>query len=100
MLYYLAATFLPIDKIVGRLYPVFGLCLIVMALGVGGATLLFHAPDMPELTLPAAFMTAVSATYFLQAPECLGLSAAIASPVGILAAAACTALYAFARRKL
>lgn len=35
MLYYLAATFLPIDKIVGKLYPVFGLCLIVMALGVG-----------------------------------------------------------------
>lgn len=53
MLYYLAATFLPIDKIVGKLYPVFGLCLIVMALGVGGATLLFHASDMPELTLPA-----------------------------------------------
>lgn len=53
MLYYLAATFLPIDKIVGKLYPVFGLCLIIMALGVGGATLLLHASDMPELTLPA-----------------------------------------------
>lgn len=57
MLYYLAATFLPIDKIVGKLYPVFGLCLIVMALGVGGAILLFHGSDMPELTLSA--LTAV-----------------------------------------
>lgn len=53
MLYYLAATFLPIDKIVGKLYPVFGACLIIMALGVGGATLLFHGGDMPELTLGA-----------------------------------------------
>jgi len=51
MLYYLAATFLPIDKIVGKLYPIFGICLIVMALGVGGATLLMHGADMPELSL-------------------------------------------------
>lgn len=50
MLYYLAATFLPIDKIVGKLYPVFGVCLIVMAVGVGGAIVLFHGGDMPELT--------------------------------------------------
>lgn len=56
MLYYLAATFLPIDKIVGKLYPVFGLCLIVMALGVGGAIVLFHGGDMPELTLSALTM--------------------------------------------
>lgn len=53
MLYYLAATFLPIDKIVGKLYPIFGICLIVMAVGVGGATVLFHGGDMPELTLSA-----------------------------------------------
>lgn len=37
-------------------------------------------------------------TYFIQAPECLGLSAAIATPMGILAAAACTALYAVSCR--
>lgn len=50
MLYYLAATFLPIDKIVGKLYPVFGVCLIIMAIGVGGAIVLLHGSDMPELT--------------------------------------------------
>ena len=33
MVYYLIATFLPIDKIIGKLYPVFGICLIIMALG-------------------------------------------------------------------
>ena len=50
MLYYLAATFLPIDKIVGKLYPIFGICLIIMALGVGGATLIMHGAEMPEFS--------------------------------------------------
>ena len=51
MLYYLIATFLPIDKIIGKLYPVFGICLIVMALGIGGGILTQMAGDMPEITL-------------------------------------------------
>lgn len=32
--YYFVATFLSIDKIIGKIYPIFGLCLIVMAIGV------------------------------------------------------------------
>ena len=32
--YYFIATFISIDKIIGRIYPVFGICLIIMALGV------------------------------------------------------------------
>ena len=32
--YYFIATFLSIDKIIGKIYPVFGICLIVMAVGV------------------------------------------------------------------
>ena len=43
--------------------------------------------------LPATFMSAVSVTYFFQAPECLGLSTAIAYPVGIVAAAACLGIF-------
>ena len=39
LVYYFLATLLPIDKVIGKLYPVFGLCLIIMALGIGGATL-------------------------------------------------------------
>ena len=49
LLYYLLATFLPIDKIISKLYPVFGICLIIMALGVGGAILLMPQYHMPEL---------------------------------------------------
>ena len=32
--YYFIATFLSIDKIIGKIYPVFGICLIIMAVGV------------------------------------------------------------------
>ena len=35
LVYYFIATFLSIDKIIGKIYPVFGICLIVMAVGVG-----------------------------------------------------------------
>lgn len=34
-IYFFIATFLSIDKIIGKLYPLFGICLIVMAIGVG-----------------------------------------------------------------
>lgn len=34
LLYYIAATLLPIDKIIGRIYPLFGCLLLVMALGL------------------------------------------------------------------
>ncbi len=34
LVYYFIATFISIDKIIGKIYPVFGICLIVMAIGV------------------------------------------------------------------
>lgn len=48
LIYYLCATFLPIDKIIGKLYPLFGICLIIMALGVGGGIIL-QGYELPEL---------------------------------------------------
>lgn len=48
--YYLLATLLPIDKLIGKIYPVFGVILIVMVIGVGGAILLLGY-QIPELTL-------------------------------------------------
>lgn len=52
LVYYFLATLLPIDKIIGKLYPVFGICLILMALGIGGATVLNNGTrPMMELTL-------------------------------------------------
>ena len=41
---------LPIDKIIGRIYPIFGLALIIMAIGIGGATLI-HNGERPMLEL-------------------------------------------------
>lgn len=49
-LYYFLATILPIDKIIGRLYPIFGAVLIFMALGLTAA-LIFQGYDFyPEMT--------------------------------------------------
>lgn len=50
LIYYFLATLLPIDKIIGKIYPVFGLALIIMALGIGGATLL-HSGERPMLEI-------------------------------------------------
>ncbi len=49
LLYYFTATFVSIDKIIGKIYPIFGICLIVMALGVGVG--IFANPDyvIPEI---------------------------------------------------
>lgn len=48
--YYFLATILPIDQIIGRLYPLFGAVLIFMAIGVTGG-ILFQGYHIPELTL-------------------------------------------------
>ena len=48
--YYFVATLLPIDKIIGRVYPLFGIALMLMAGCLLGA-LLFGGWHIPELTL-------------------------------------------------
>jgi carbon starvation protein CstA len=47
--YYLLATMIPIDKLIGKIYPIFGLSLLIMAVGLFGA-LLFQGYTIPELT--------------------------------------------------
>lgn len=42
--YYLIATIFPIDKIIGRVYPIFGAILIFSAIGVFCAMAIFHYP--------------------------------------------------------
>lgn len=49
-IYYFLSTILPIDKIIGRLYPYFGAVLLVGTVGVGGALLLSDY-TIPELSL-------------------------------------------------
>lgn len=48
-IYYILATLLPIDKIIGRLYPYFGALLVISALGVGIGLIVTGAP-IPELS--------------------------------------------------
>ncbi len=47
-IYYIAATMLPIDKIIGRFYPVFAVALIFMAVGILVGIFLYR-PDLPEM---------------------------------------------------
>ncbi len=52
-IYFLLATLLPIDKLIGRIYPIFGICLLFMAFGIMGG-LIYHAcfaapGSMPEI---------------------------------------------------
>lgn len=48
--YYILATLLPIDKLIGKIYPIFGLALLIMALGVSGG-IIFGGYKIPEITL-------------------------------------------------
>lgn len=83
--YYFVATLLPIDKIIGRIYPVFGIALVAMALGLAGAvfaggyaipeltTLRNFQPDADRLPIvPTLFVTiacgAISGFHATQSP--------------------------------
>lgn len=47
--YYFLATLLPIDKVIGRVYPIFGVALLIMAVALFFG--IFMQPgDMPEIT--------------------------------------------------
>lgn len=46
--YYMLATLLPIDKLIGKLYPLFGIALLFMAVGIM-LGLYVHYEDMPEI---------------------------------------------------
>lgn len=48
--YFILAAILPINKIIGRIYPIFGLILIVMAVSVAVA-LIFSGKHIPEITI-------------------------------------------------
>jgi len=80
--YYFLATILPIDVIIGRLYPLFGVALVIMAVGVGGGILLkgYHIPEIQFVNMhpknlpifPMMFITiacgAISGFHATQSP--------------------------------
>ncbi|HIQ81406.1 MAG TPA: carbon starvation protein A [Candidatus Scatavimonas merdigallinarum] len=49
LLYYFLATLLPIDKLIGKLYPIFGAVLLAMAIGIIGG-LIAGGYQLPEMT--------------------------------------------------
>lgn len=48
LVYYLIATLLPIDKIIGKIYPVFGFLLLGMAVAIFVAFIVYK-PEIPEI---------------------------------------------------
>lgn len=50
LIYYFMATMLPIDKLIGKLYPVFGAVLLAMAVGIVGG-LIVGGYQIPEMQL-------------------------------------------------
>ncbi len=48
-IYYILATMLPVDKIIGKIYPIFAAALLFMVVGVL-VMLYVNTPDIPELT--------------------------------------------------
>ena len=49
LVYYFIATFLSIDKLIGKIYPIFGICLIIMAIGVIFGIFTNSAYTIPEI---------------------------------------------------
>ena len=47
LVYYFIATFISIDAVIGKIYPIFGICLIIMAVGV-----IFGIFTNPAYTIP------------------------------------------------
>ncbi|MDR0418697.1 MAG: carbon starvation protein A [Prevotellaceae bacterium] len=47
-IYYVLATLLPIDKVIGKIYPVFGVVIVIMAVGVLVSLFAYNAP-IPEV---------------------------------------------------
>ena len=82
LVYYVTATLLPIDKVIGKLYPVFGVVLVVMAFGILGGIIIggYHLPEISLTNLhpeglpiwPFMFVTvacgAISGFHATQAP--------------------------------
>ena len=56
-LYFLIATLFPIDKIIGRVYPIFGALFLLMAVLMIGALLLNPSYTIPEFTTQGLYLT-------------------------------------------
>lgn len=56
-IYFLIATVFPIDKIIGKIYPIFGALLLIMVVMMTGALILNPAYTIPEFTTQGMYLT-------------------------------------------
>ena len=56
-IYFLIATVFPVDKIIGKVYPVFGALLLIMIIMMTGALILNPAYTIPEFTTQGLYLT-------------------------------------------
>lgn len=56
-IYFFVATLFPVDKIIGRIYPIFGALFLIMAILMTGALLLNPAYTIPEFTTQGLYLT-------------------------------------------
>jgi carbon starvation protein CstA len=71
----------------------------MIVLWAGAMYLYVSKKNMWIAVVPATFMSAVSVTYILQAPEGFKLATSISYPVGIVAALSFLALFLFSTKK-
>ena len=55
--YFLIATVFPVDKIIGKIYPIFGALFLIMAVLMIGALLLNPSYTIPEFTTQGLYLT-------------------------------------------
>ena len=55
--YFLIATIFPVDKIIGRIYPIFGALFLIMAVLMTGALILNPGYTIPEFTTQGLYLT-------------------------------------------
>ena len=56
-IYFFVATLFPIDKIIGKIYPVFGALFLIMAILMIGALILNPSYTIPEFTTQGLYLT-------------------------------------------
>lgn len=64
IVYYILATVLPVDKLIGRIYPLFGACLLIMGVGIG-VSLIVNGYSIPEISFTNMHPKGVSVFPFL-----------------------------------
>ena len=82
LVYYFIATFLSIDKIIGKIYPVFGICLIIMAVGMKSEKqghFVFYGAMVSEGIIALIWAAAGCALYETTGGLNTGLAAALAN---------------------